>query len=99
MRAMRLGKVGDSQAIFEDEIPQPQPGPGEILVRVYAAGVTPTEVLWYPTTHTKSGEARTGAIPSHEFSGVVAAVGQEVAEFHVGQSVYGMNDWFGERRS
>jgi DNA-binding transcriptional LysR family regulator len=41
----------------------PQPGPGEMLVRVKAAGVTTTELHWYPTTHTKDGTVSTGAIP------------------------------------
>jgi NADPH:quinone reductase-like Zn-dependent oxidoreductase len=93
---MRWYGSADRTQLSAQEIPQPQPGPCEILVRIYAAGVTTTEVLWYPTTHTKSGETRAGAIPSHEFSGVVAAMGEEVAEFRVGQEVYGMNDWFAD---
>jgi NADPH:quinone reductase-like Zn-dependent oxidoreductase len=96
MRGMRLYGSADRTQLSVEEIPQPQPGPREILVRICAAGVTTTEVLWYPTTHTKSGETRTGAILSHEFSGVVAAVGEQVAEFRVGQEVYGMNDWFAD---
>jgi NADPH:quinone reductase-like Zn-dependent oxidoreductase len=80
--------------LLPGEGPQPQPGPGEILVRVHAAGVTPSEVHWYPTTHTTSGELRTRAVPGHEFSGVVAALGANVTGVEVGQAVYGMNDWF-----
>jgi NADPH:quinone reductase-like Zn-dependent oxidoreductase len=49
----------------------PTAEPGEVLVRVCAAGVTPTESRWYPTTHKKDGTGRTHAIPGHEFSGVV----------------------------
>ena len=36
------------------------------------------------------------AIPGHEFSGVVAALGEGVVGFEVGQDVFGMNDWFSE---
>jgi NADPH:quinone reductase-like Zn-dependent oxidoreductase len=50
---------------------------------------------WYPTTHTKTGEDRHRAIPGHEFSGVVAAVGADT-DGVVGQEVFGMNDWFAE---
>jgi NADPH:quinone reductase-like Zn-dependent oxidoreductase len=95
MRAMQL--TDDNKAtLVEENVPQPKPGPGEVLIRVHAAGVTPTELLWYPTTHTKTGEARTGAVPGHEFSGVVAALGEGVSGFGVGQEIYGMNDWFAD---
>src|SRR5689334_24852699 len=76
--------------------PQPQPDEGEVLIRVRAAGVTPTELLWYPTTHTKEGSVRTRAVPGHEFSGIVATLGKGVADFNVEDEVYGMNDWFAE---
>ena len=78
------------------ELPNPEPALDEVLVHVHAAGVTPTEFLWYPTTHTKSGTPRAGAVPGHEFSGVVTAIGQDVRDFKVGDEVYGMNDWFAE---
>ena len=41
----------ENAALTECELPSPKPGPGEVLIRVYvyAAGVTPTELLWYPT--------------------------------------------------
>src|SRR5579862_6981727 len=78
------------------QVPEPLAGKGDVLVRVFAAGVTPTELEWYPTTRQKNGEARLHAIPAHEFSGVVAAVGEGVSGFAEGQAVYGMNDWFAE---
>ena len=83
-------------ALVEEDVPQLQPGPGELLIRVHAAGVTPTELLWYPTTHTKGGGKRTNAVPSHEFSGVIAALGAGVQNVEAGQEVYGMNDWFAD---
>ncbi|MEO8658221.1 MAG: NADP-dependent oxidoreductase [Bryobacteraceae bacterium] len=86
-------------ALVEASAPQPAPGPGELLIRVFAAGVTPTELVWYPTTHTKAGEPRMGAIPGHEFSGVVSSVGSGVEGFAPGQEVFGMNDWFADGAS
>jgi NADPH:quinone reductase-like Zn-dependent oxidoreductase len=59
--------------IFQEEFEPPQPKPGELLIRAHAAGVTFTEWMWYPTTHTKSGGIRRDAIPGHEFSGIIAA--------------------------
>jgi NADPH:quinone reductase-like Zn-dependent oxidoreductase len=37
---------------------------------------------------------RRRAVPGHEFSGVIAALGEETAGFQIGQEIYGMNDWF-----
>ncbi len=96
MKAMRLMNADGRSALVEEDIPQPVPGQGEVLVRVYAAGVTHTELGWEPTTHTKAGGVRTGAVPGHEFSGVVAAVGEGVTNFAVGQEIYGMNDWYAD---
>jgi NADPH:quinone reductase-like Zn-dependent oxidoreductase len=58
--------------------------------------VTPTELAWYPTTHTKDGGVRANAVPGHEFSGVIETLGTGVIEFSVGDEVYGMNDWFAD---
>jgi NADPH:quinone reductase-like Zn-dependent oxidoreductase len=87
MKSWHLSDSAQNPQLIETEIPQPKPGPGEVLVRVYAAGVTPTEIVWYPTSHTKNGEKRTGAVPSHEFSGEIAETGEEI---------YGTNDWFAD---
>jgi len=78
------------------EVPTPQPAPGEVLIRVAAAGVTPTELLWYPTAHTKTGEPRPWAVPGHEFAGTVATIGQGVDAFRIGDAIYGMSDWFAD---
>jgi NADPH:quinone reductase-like Zn-dependent oxidoreductase len=96
MRIMCLSNSKQPPVLVEENAPQPQPGRGELLVQIYAAGVTPTELLWYPTTHNKNGERRSRAIPGHEFSGVIAAVGEETVGFDIGQEIYGMNDWFAD---
>src|SRR4051794_16069397 len=67
---------GADSPLVEREIPFPQPGAGEVLVKVHAAGVAPTELLWSTTTHTKAGGAREYAVPGHEFSGVIVALGE-----------------------
>lgn len=94
MRAIVLTNEDEGSKLVEQNVPQPTPGAGELLIRVRAAGITPTELQWYPTTHNKKGESRTGAVPAHEFSGIVAGVGGQVTDFNPGQEVYGMNDWF-----
>jgi NADPH:quinone reductase-like Zn-dependent oxidoreductase len=64
-------------------------------VRVHAAAVTPTELLWGPTWKTRTGEDRPfHIILGHEFSGVIASLGAGVTEWAEGTPVYGLNDWF-----
>lgn len=96
MKAMQVNKSDQGPVLIPSELQKPEVGLGEILVHVHAAGVTPTELLWYPTTHTKSGAERERAVPGHEFSGVIAAIGKDVQDFAVGDEVYGMNDWFAD---
>lgn len=96
MRVVRLADSTEPAALVHDVVPQPKPGPEELLIQVCAAGAISTELSGYPTSHGESGEARTKAIPSHEFSGVVAAVGEEVGSLEVGHEVYGMNDWYSD---
>jgi len=92
MQAWRFDDLAPAPVLFLEEIPQPQPGPDEVLIRIRAIGVTPTELMWYPTTHTKTGERRSRAIPGHEFSGTVAAVGAETSSVAAGEEVFAMND-------
>jgi NADPH:quinone reductase-like Zn-dependent oxidoreductase len=75
--------------------PIPQPGEGEVLVRVHAAGVIPTELSWVATWTMRTGEPRPlPVIPGHEFSGEIAALGAGVTDMGVGDLVYGLNDWY-----
>ena len=96
---MKAARILDASPPFHlelAEVPKPIAGPQEILIRVSAAGVTPTELLWYPTTHTRLGTVRLQAIPGHEFSGIIEAVGPGVQGLSPGDEIYGMNDWFQE---
>ena len=96
MRAMQVVESGGGLTVVSADVQKPEPATGQVLVKVHAAGVITTELGWYPTTHQKSGEARVNAIPGHEFSGVIAELGEGASGFKVGQEVYGFNDWFEE---
>jgi NADPH:quinone reductase-like Zn-dependent oxidoreductase len=95
MKAIQVVDAEQRQ-LRQGEIERPKVGTGELLIAVRAVGVTKTELVWYPTTHQKSGEPRVGAVPGHEFSGVVAEVGEGVIGVGVGDAVFGMNDWFAD---
>jgi NADPH:quinone reductase-like Zn-dependent oxidoreductase len=97
MKAVRLRARGGPESLAYEDAPTPRPGPGEVLVRVHAAAVTPSEFLWVPTWTTRTGEPRPlPVIPGHEFSGEVAALGDGVTDVAVGAAIYGTNDWFGD---
>jgi NADPH:quinone reductase-like Zn-dependent oxidoreductase len=96
MKTLRFNDSAQAPGLIHGTMDTPHPETGELLIRVHAAGVTPTELLWYPTTHSKSGEKRTGAVPGHEFSGVITALGEGVTGVSVGDEIFGMNDWFAE---
>jgi NADPH:quinone reductase-like Zn-dependent oxidoreductase len=66
MKSLRLHADG----LRLEEIARPEPGPDEVLVRVWAAAITRDELTW-PTD-------RLPATPSYELSGVVEATGEEV---------------------
>ncbi|MBN1681613.1 MAG: zinc-dependent alcohol dehydrogenase family protein [Anaerolineae bacterium] len=65
------------------ETPLPDPGPNDVLIQVRAAGICGTDLHIF---HGKY-EAVYPIIPGHEFSGVVAAVGDAVSRFQVGDRV------------
>ncbi len=94
MRAVHLSDTNEAPQLEEVNVDRPQPGAGELLIKVRAAGVIPTELQWYPTLNTRDGQRRIHAIPGHEFSGTIAALGGNAHGFSVGDEVYGMNDWF-----
>jgi NADPH:quinone reductase-like Zn-dependent oxidoreductase len=96
MKAIRLSGSTSEPIFSETDIPMPKPGAGEVAIRVFAAGVTPTEVLWYPTSHARNGDPRTGAVLSHEFFGEIAGIGDGVTGLSIGQEIFGMNDWFAD---
>src|ERR1051326_999836 len=83
---------GSVQFVYED-IPPPQPRHGEVLVRVYATGVSPTEPTWSTTWRTRADVERTLPIPGHDVAGVVEDVGTGITNVSIGEEVYGLTDF------
>jgi NADPH:quinone reductase-like Zn-dependent oxidoreductase len=96
MAEMKVMAFSDELKLQPGRRPIPNPQAGEVLIKVLAAGVTPTERVWYPTSHYPDGASRSSAIPGHEFSGAVAALGAGVTGYKLGDAVFGFNDWFAE---
>lgn len=74
--------------------PRPEPGIGDVLIQVGAASFTPTELQWPSTWADRSGGDRRPAIPGHEVSGTVVALGYGTTGFGLGDEVFGLTDWY-----
>src|SRR5262245_18982984 len=92
MKAIRLHRKGGPETLIYEDVPIPPLRPGDALIRVYAAGISPAEFTWR-IYETPDGHSRLPKIPSHEMSGVVAAVAPDVRDVAVGDAVYGVTDF------
>jgi L-iditol 2-dehydrogenase len=81
MRRAELLRPGVVQL---NEVPQPEPGPGEVIIRIEAALTCGTDIKTYQRGHPK---IPLPAPLGHEFSGVIAAVGAGVDRFREGDAV------------
>ncbi|MFI6822773.1 NADP-dependent oxidoreductase [Micromonospora sp. NPDC050187] len=87
MRAVSQDSLGGPEVLRVVEMDRPEPGVSEVLVRVHAAGVNPTD-LWHRATGGLLGE--TPVRLGWDVSGVVEAVGLGVTMFQPGDEVFGM---------
>ena len=89
MTALRAHERGGPEVLVVEQAPIPVPASGEVLIAVHAAAITFDELTW-DETWLRDGVDRTPIIPSHEVSGVVAATADDLADFPVGDEVYGL---------
>lgn len=86
MRAIRVEAFGGPEHLQLAEVAAPQPGPGQVRVRLHAAGVNPVD------TYVRAGTyARRPALPftpGTDGAGVVEALGPDVTRLSVGDRVY-----------
>ncbi|ASQ94333.1 NADPH:quinone reductase [Streptomyces sp. 11-1-2] len=94
MKAIRLHEFGGPQVLRHEEVPVPEPGPGEVLVRVRAVGINPPD--WYAREGMPDVPAELKPsmdlplIPGTDVSGVVEAVAADVDGFAAGDEVLGL---------
>lgn len=93
MKAIRLHRRGGPDGLVLEDAPVPEIGAGDVLVRVAATGITPTELGWDETYQHADGSPRIPTIPGHEVSGVVERVAPDVDDFQPGDAVYGLADF------
>ncbi len=86
MKAARIQRFGPPNVIAYDDLPQPEPGSGQLLVRVTAAGVGNWDAL------IREGKVQLQPLPlilGSELSGIVEATGASTSGFMRGDEVYG----------
>src|SRR5213592_898723 len=93
MRAIRLHRRGGPDELVLEDAPVPEIGAADVLVRVFATGITPAELTWDETYQHADGTPRIPSIPGHEVSGVVERVAPDVDDFRPGDEVYGLADF------
>ena len=86
MKAILVREFGPPEVMRLAEVPDPSPGPGQLLVRIRAVGVNPVD------TYIRSGTyARAGTLPytpGSDAAGVVEKAGDGVRSFAPGDRVY-----------
>ncbi|MEM7670214.1 MAG: NADP-dependent oxidoreductase, partial [Pseudomonadota bacterium] len=90
MKAVRFHAYGDPSVLQFEDVPDPSPGPDEVLLDVHAAGVNPLD--W----KIRSGALAEGIplplpfILGWDVAGTVLATGSDVGDFEMGDKVFGM---------
>ena len=86
MKAIQVYQFGGPEVLAVHEVPTPKPGPGEVLVRVRAAGVNPYD------TYMRNGaypvKPALPYTPGSDAAGRIEAVGEGVAKVKPGDRVY-----------
>jgi NADPH:quinone reductase-like Zn-dependent oxidoreductase len=86
MKAARVLRFGPPNVITHEDMPQPQPAAGQLLVRVKAAGVGHWDAL------IREGKVKLQPLPlilGSELSGIIEGMGADVSGFKLGDEVYG----------
>ena len=88
MKAAFFMQHGGPEVLQYGDVPDPVAGPGELLVDVHAASVNAAD--WKMRAGSYAPVSRFPYVPGRDFSGVVAALGEGVSDFKVGDPVFGV---------
>jgi NADPH:quinone reductase-like Zn-dependent oxidoreductase len=92
MKAVRFDQYGPVSVLDVRDVPVPEPGPGQVLVRVKAAGINPGEAKIREGLLRERWPATFPSGQGSDFAGVVERVGPGVAAVHAGNDVIGWVD-------
>lgn len=86
MKAIQVHEFGEPENMTVDEIPDPEVGPGEVLVRVHAVGVNPVDT--YIRAGVYAWAPSIPYTPGMDAAGTVEAIGDGVTRVAEGDRVY-----------
>ena len=86
MKAIVVREFGSPDVMKLEDVPEPVPGPGQITIRVRAAGVNPVDT--YIRAGTYARKPNLPYTPGTDVGGVVQAVGADVTRVRTGDRVY-----------
>ncbi len=92
MQAIVQHGVGGPEVLRLERVPVPQPAAGQVRIRIYAAGVNPSDIgIRTGAMGRRPGTAATPSTPpasGSEVAGIIDALGPGVTQFKIGESVY-----------
>jgi NADPH:quinone reductase-like Zn-dependent oxidoreductase len=89
MQAVRFHEYGASDVLRVETAPRPEPGEGELVVRVHSAGVNPIDWKYRAGYLREFMPLELPHIPGFDLSGTVVEVGAGVSDFSTGDEVFG----------
>jgi NADPH:quinone reductase-like Zn-dependent oxidoreductase len=92
MKAVVIREFGGPEGLDVVDLPTPEPGPGEVLIRIHAAALNHLDI-WVRRGH-PGLRVPLPFVPGSDGAGVVAAVGKDVSRFQAGQDVVLYPSWF-----
>src|SRR5882724_3782337 len=92
MRAARIHSYGDPTGVKVSQAPRPEPGRGQVLVRVKAAGVNPLDWMIAEGRARSWIDHRLPLTLGWELAGTIEKLGAEAERFKPGDEVFGMID-------
>jgi NADPH2:quinone reductase len=86
MKAICVTEYGGPSVLKLEEVPTPQPGPNQVLVRIRAVGVNPVDT--YLRSNTDNRGPKLPYTPGSDAAGIIEAVGSGVTQVKAGDRVY-----------
>ncbi|HMJ76871.1 MAG TPA: NAD(P)H-quinone oxidoreductase, partial [Iamia sp.] len=90
MRAVVITEPGDADVLALQDIPEPVPGPEEVLVAVRATALNRSDLLQRRGFYPEPGPPREHEVPGLELAGTVVARGDRATAWQVGDEVMGI---------
>ncbi|RXZ40571.1 NADP-dependent oxidoreductase [Agromyces binzhouensis] len=88
-QAVRFNRYGGPDVLEVTEVPVPEPGPGEVRVKVFASGISPVETAVRRGDHPDRWPVEFPSGQGRDVAGVVDAIGDGVTRFRRGDEVMG----------